>query len=70
MTQAQFAAGATTYLNLLQAQQTYQSARLQLVSAQAARFTDTVALYQSLGGGWWNRKDVDPKVDACCGIMP
>jgi NodT family efflux transporter outer membrane factor (OMF) lipoprotein len=70
VTQAQFAAGATTYLNLLQAQQTYQSARLQLVSAQAARFTDTVALYQSLGGGWWNRKDVDPKVDACCGIMP
>jgi NodT family efflux transporter outer membrane factor (OMF) lipoprotein len=70
VTQAQFAAGATTYLNLLQAQQTYQSARLQLVSAQTARFTDTVALYQSLGGGWWNRKDVDPKVDACCGIMP
>ena len=66
---AQFAAGATTTLNLLQAQQTYQTARLQLVNAQAARFIDTVALYQSLGGGWWNRKDVDPAVDACCGVL-
>jgi outer membrane protein TolC len=24
--------------------------------AQAARLPDTVALYQALGGGWWNRK--------------
>jgi outer membrane protein TolC len=70
LTRAQFAAGATPYLNLLQAQQTYQSAQLQLVAAQAARFTDTVALYQSLGGGWWNRRDVDPRVNSCCGITP
>jgi NodT family efflux transporter outer membrane factor (OMF) lipoprotein len=54
---AQFEAGATSSLTLLQAQQAYQAARLQLVTAQAARFTDTVALYQALGGGWWNRKD-------------
>jgi NodT family efflux transporter outer membrane factor (OMF) lipoprotein len=67
---AQFAAGASPYLSLLQAQQTYQSAKLQLVSAQAARFTDTVALYQALGGGWWNRRDVDPATDACCGVLP
>jgi NodT family efflux transporter outer membrane factor (OMF) lipoprotein len=70
VTRAQFGAGATPYLSLLQAQQTYQSAQLQLVIAQAARFTDTVALYQSLGGGWWNRRDVDPTVNSCCGIMP
>jgi NodT family efflux transporter outer membrane factor (OMF) lipoprotein len=55
---SQFAAGAASTLTLLQAQQTYQTAKLQLVTAQAARFTDTVALYQALGGGWWNRKDV------------
>ncbi len=54
---SQFAAGAASSLTLLQAQQTYQTARLQLVTAQAARFIDTVALYQALGGGWWNRKD-------------
>jgi len=25
------------------------------VQAQATRFGDTVALFQALGGGWWNR---------------
>ncbi|MDR3516378.1 MAG: efflux transporter outer membrane subunit [Azospirillaceae bacterium] len=70
VTRAQFMAGATSYLNLLQSEQTYQSARLNLISAQAARFTDTVALYQSLGGGWWNREDVAPKTDICCGLLP
>jgi hypothetical protein len=28
------------------------------VQAQAARFADTAALFQALGGGWWNRVDV------------
>ena len=28
------------------------------VQAQSARFADTAALYQALGGGWWNRRDV------------
>jgi len=67
---AQFVAGATTYITVLQAQQTYQNARLSLVSAQAARFTDTVALFQALGGGWWNRSDIDAKIANCCGILP
>jgi NodT family efflux transporter outer membrane factor (OMF) lipoprotein len=68
--QAQFQAGGITYVSVLQTEQTYQSARLALVSAQAARFTDTVALFQALGGGWWNRTDVDPAVASCCGILP
>jgi NodT family efflux transporter outer membrane factor (OMF) lipoprotein len=68
--QAQFQAGGITYVSVLQTEQTYQSARLNLVSAQAARFTDTVALFQALGGGWWNRTDVDPAVASCCGILP
>ena len=67
---AQFQAGATTYLNVLQAEQSYQSAHLQLVGAQAARFTDTVALFQALGGGWWHRADVAPDVAQCCGVLP
>ena len=66
---AQFAAGGITYVAVLQAEQTYQSARLNLVSAQAARFTDTVTLFQALGGGWWNRADVDASVATCCGLM-
>jgi NodT family efflux transporter outer membrane factor (OMF) lipoprotein len=65
----QYEAGSVTYVNVLQAEQTYQSARLSLVSAQAARFTDTVALFQALGGGWWHRTDVDPSIAACCGIF-
>jgi hypothetical protein len=27
------------------------------VQAEAARFADTAALFQALGGGWWNRKE-------------
>jgi NodT family efflux transporter outer membrane factor (OMF) lipoprotein len=64
---SQYEAGAGTYLNVLTAEQTDYSARLNLITARAARFTDTVALLQALGGGWWNRTDVDPKVARCCG---
>jgi len=31
------------------------------VQAQAARFADTAALFQALGGGWWNRLADQPK---------
>jgi NodT family efflux transporter outer membrane factor (OMF) lipoprotein len=58
LARGQFQAGAITYLTLLTAQQTYQTARLNLAKAQAARFADTAALFQALGGGWWNRPDL------------
>jgi len=67
---SQYAAGAGTYLNVLTAEQSDFSARLNLIAARAARFTDTVALFQALGGGWWNRSDVDQKVARCCGVLP
>jgi NodT family efflux transporter outer membrane factor (OMF) lipoprotein len=57
ITTERFQAGAIPYLQLLDAQRTYQQARILLVIAQADRFADTVALYQALGGGWWNRSD-------------
>jgi NodT family efflux transporter outer membrane factor (OMF) lipoprotein len=53
----QFQAGAIAYLSLLDAQRTYEQARISLVIAQSNRFADTVALFQALGGGWWNRED-------------
>jgi NodT family efflux transporter outer membrane factor (OMF) lipoprotein len=53
--------GDITYLGVLNAQQTYQQAVLSLVQAKAARYADTVALFQALGGGWWNRSDVAPE---------
>lgn len=54
----QYHAGAISYLALLNAEQTYQQARLALVQAQAARLSDTAALFQALGGGWWNHAEV------------
>ena len=44
----------------LNAQQAYAQTTLALVQAQAARLADTAALYQALGGGWWNRAHTDP----------
>ena len=57
----QFRSGAITYLTLLNAQRTQQQALIGLAQAQAARYADTAALFQALGGGWWNRADVPPK---------
>jgi NodT family efflux transporter outer membrane factor (OMF) lipoprotein len=54
----QLALGAVNYLALLNAEQTYEQAVVNRVQAQAMRFADTAALYQALGGGWWNRQDV------------
>jgi NodT family efflux transporter outer membrane factor (OMF) lipoprotein len=49
--------GATSYLSLLDAQRQHHLARILLVQAQALRFADTAALFQALGGGWWNREN-------------
>jgi NodT family efflux transporter outer membrane factor (OMF) lipoprotein len=53
--------GDINYLALLNAQQTYQQALINLALTKALRYADTVALFQALGGGWWNRSDVDPE---------
>ena len=57
ITQRQFKAGAVGYLVLLNAQRVYVEARQSRVQAQAARYADTAALFQALGGGWWNRQN-------------
>ena len=54
----QYRLGAVNYLDLLNTETAYQQARINLVQAQANRFADTAALFQALGGGWWNRTDV------------
>ncbi len=51
----QMQTGYANILILLTAQQTYLQAVIQVVQARAARLSDTAALYQALGGGWWNR---------------
>src|SRR3984957_8831135 len=58
LTRRQMEVGYVNYLSLLSAETAYEQALLTRVQAQAARYGDTVALFQALGGGWWNRKAV------------
>ncbi|NTV10799.1 MAG: efflux transporter outer membrane subunit, partial [Zoogloea sp.] len=66
LTRRQWALGGTSYLALLDAQRQFALARVSLVSAQGARYADTAALFQALGGGWWHagRKTADEKPTA------
>jgi NodT family efflux transporter outer membrane factor (OMF) lipoprotein len=56
LTQQQFKLGGVSYLSLLTAEQQYQQARISRIQAQGQRYADTAALFQALGGGWWNTK--------------
>jgi NodT family efflux transporter outer membrane factor (OMF) lipoprotein len=56
----QYDGGYIPYLSLLSAENYYQQTLLTLIQAQAMRYADTAALFQALGGGWWNRSDVKP----------
>jgi NodT family efflux transporter outer membrane factor (OMF) lipoprotein len=55
LAQQQMQTGNANVLLLLTAQQTYLQAVIQVVQGQANRLSDTAALFQALGGGWWNR---------------
>ena len=57
LTRHQFELGAASYLVLLNAERQAYQAKIGLVQAQAARFADTAALYQALGGGWWHHQE-------------
>jgi NodT family efflux transporter outer membrane factor (OMF) lipoprotein len=54
LSQRQFKLGTISFVAVLNAEQTYQQAELALVQAQGDRYADTAALFQALGGGWWN----------------
>jgi NodT family efflux transporter outer membrane factor (OMF) lipoprotein len=54
----QMEVGYVSYLTLLSAETAYQQALLARAQAQATRYGDTVALFQALGGGWWNRQEM------------
>jgi len=59
LTREQLELGQVSALQLLNAQQVYLTALINVVLAKANRYADTIALFQALGGGWWNRSDVD-----------
>jgi len=54
----QYQFGAVSYLSLLNSERDYQQARIGQINAQARRYADTAALFQALGGGWWNRTEL------------
>jgi NodT family efflux transporter outer membrane factor (OMF) lipoprotein len=66
LVQAQYKSGAASYVQVLSSEQTYQNAAVALVKARAQRFADTAALFQALGGGWWNRSDLAANSNDCC----
>lgn len=53
---ASYEAGKADLLQLIDAERTYQRARLGAVQAQAQRLRDTAQLFVALGGGWWDAK--------------
>jgi NodT family efflux transporter outer membrane factor (OMF) lipoprotein len=59
LAQRQSQAGYAGYLALLSAEQAYQQGRVSLILAEANRYADTAALFQALGGGWWQRADLN-----------
>lgn len=54
ITTKQFQVGGENYLNVLSAQEQYLKAKLNRILAQSTRYTDTVVLFQVMGGGWWH----------------
>jgi NodT family efflux transporter outer membrane factor (OMF) lipoprotein len=70
LTEKQYRLGAVSYLSLLNAERSYQQARIALIQAQAARYADTAALFQALGGGWWNRTTDTDTVQKTSTIEP
>lgn len=56
LAEAQYTAGSISYTELLDSQNAEEKAKLALVQAEAARLSDTAALFQALGGGWLNKE--------------
>ncbi|WP_454782993.1 efflux transporter outer membrane subunit [Legionella sp. WA2022007384] len=51
----QYQLGKVNYLSVLRAKESYLKIHLKVIQAETARYNDTAALFQSLGGGWWNK---------------
>jgi NodT family efflux transporter outer membrane factor (OMF) lipoprotein len=58
LTHRQMQLGYVNYLTLLNSETAYQQSLLTRVQAEATCYGDTIALFQALGGGWWNRNKV------------
>jgi NodT family efflux transporter outer membrane factor (OMF) lipoprotein len=54
-----YEAGKTDLLQLIDAERSYQQARLGYTRALGQRYQDTVQLFVALGGAWWEVPDLD-----------
>jgi NodT family efflux transporter outer membrane factor (OMF) lipoprotein len=70
LVRAQYKSGGASYTQILTAEETYQNSAVALVKARAQRYADTAALFQALGGGWWNRDDLETRSTDCCKGQP
>ncbi|MBB6583492.1 efflux transporter outer membrane subunit [Ralstonia solanacearum] len=57
ITTRQMGLGYVNVLAVLNAEQAYQATTQATITARASRFADTAALFQAVGGGWWNRPE-------------
>lgn len=64
----QFKYGGVSYFDLYIAQLQYHQAHIARVVAEADRYSDTVALFQALGGGWWNRSSLSKNPVLDCNV--
>ncbi|WP_371321292.1 efflux transporter outer membrane subunit [Achromobacter seleniivolatilans] len=55
--QGRYQAGGISHLSLLDSQRQLLNTRIARTQADAARYADTAALLQALGGGWWNEAE-------------
>jgi NodT family efflux transporter outer membrane factor (OMF) lipoprotein len=56
LTRIQLNEGQVPIQQVLSAQTAYLQASLTVIQAETNRYSDSVGLFQALGGGWWNRE--------------
>jgi len=64
LTRSQYQIGSVSYVTLLTSERDYRQARIAKIRALAVRYADTAALFQALGGGWWNRADLSRTISS------
>jgi NodT family efflux transporter outer membrane factor (OMF) lipoprotein len=64
----QYELGAVGYPALLISQRDYEKTKVNVITAKAQQYADTAALFQALGGGWWNRKSDSLNADYVQGV--
>ena len=57
LVQKQYKLGGAYYLDVISAEFAYQQNSIDRIVAESARYADTAALFQSLGGGWWQEEN-------------